>query len=211
VDDHKLFRKGLRQLIEVLSLDYDIVFEAGNGLEMQWVMETSGDSPDVLVMDVNMPGMDGFESVAWLKEHHPSMHILVLSMIEEEASIIRMIKLGVLGYLSKDVEPEELHQALQTVSKGQFYYTDFLTGKLIHALQHPEDNPATKNPANINDRESKFIELACTEMTYQQIADKMCSSPKTIDGYRKNLFEKLNVKSRVGLAMLAVRQGLVTP
>ena len=121
-----------------------------------------------------------------------------------------MLKLGVKGYLCKDVEPKELGEALNAIMNKGFYYTDFITGKLVHSLQHAQED--TGKPAAINlmnERERDFLQLACSEYTYNEIAAKMFLSPKTIDGYRNALFEKLNVKSRVGLALYAVKHGLV--
>jgi DNA-binding NarL/FixJ family response regulator len=112
------------------------------------------------------------------------------------------------GYLCKDVEPKELGEALHSVMNKGFYYTDFITGKLVHSLQNNYDDK--KNGVELmNEREIAFLKLACTEMTYNEIAAQMFLSPKTIDGYRNSLFEKLNIKSRVGLALYAVRNGFV--
>lgn len=210
VDDHKLFRKGLISLIEMVNPDYQIVFEADSGIDLQQKLQKEN-QPDIILMDVNMPGMDGFASVQWLNENYPLIKVLVVSMIDKEESIVRMLKLGVKGYLSKDVEPKELGEALNQVINKGFYYTDFITGKLVHSLQNDMENNKTKTEALklMNDREKDFLQLACSEFTYSQIADKMFLSPKTIDGYRNSLFEKLNVKSRVGLALYAVKHGLV--
>jgi two-component system, NarL family, invasion response regulator UvrY len=195
VDDHTLFRKGLISLIEIVSSHYTILFEADNGLDLQ---------------HINMPGMDGFASVQWLNEHFPLIKILVVSMIEKEETIVKMLKLGVKGYLCKDVEPKELGEALNAIMNKGFYYTDFITGKLVHSLQNGQDTSAKAEALNrMNDREKDFLQLACSEYTYNEIAAKMFLSPKTIDGYRNSLFEKLNVKSRVGLALYAVKNGLV--
>lgn len=204
VDDHVLFRKGLKSLIESLSPSYQIIFEADNGLDLQDKLNPN-DQPELILMDVNMPHRDGFESVQWLKEEFPEIKVLVVSMIEKEEIIVKMLKLGVKGYLCKDVEPAELNEALQSVMNKDFYYTDFITGKLVHALQSDQENGLAFGFDQMNDREQEFIKYACTEMTYHEIADKMFVSPKTVDGYRSSLFEKLKVKSRVGLAMCAVR------
>ncbi|CAN5693612.1 response regulator transcription factor [soil metagenome] len=210
VDDHKLFRKGLINLIEMVCEDCTIVFEADNGIDLQKKL-TKDNEPDIILMDVNMPQMDGFASVQWLNENFPLIKILVISMIEKEESIVRMLKLGVKGYLSKDVEPKELGEALQAVMNKGFYYTDFITGKLVHSMQ--KDAPVEKIKAAaikaMNGRERDFLQLACSELTYSEIATQMFLSPKTIDGYRNALFEKLNVKSRVGMALFAVKHGLV--
>ena len=209
-DDHRLFRKGLISLIEMVCSDCEILFEADNGYDLQ--KKISGNiPPDIILMDVNMPYMDGFETVQWLNVNYPSIKILVVSMIEKEESIVRMLKLGVKGYLGKDVEPKELGEALYAVMNKGFYYTDFITGKLVHSLQCDNDNQKKTSAAiqSMNDREKDFLKLACSELTYNEIAAQMFLSPKTIDGYRNSLFEKLQVKSRVGMALYAVRHGLV--
>jgi len=209
VDDHKLFRKGLITLIEMAYPNFEILFEADNGLDLQRKI-TKKNLPEIIMMDVNMPGMDGFESVQWLKENHPDIKVLVVSMVEKEETIVKMLKLGVKGYLSKDVEPHELGEALRSIINRGFYYTDYLTGKLVMSIQSEgSGKEKAKVLHQMNDREKLFLELACSELTYHEIADKMFLSPKTIDGYRNALFEKLNVKSRVGLALYAVRHGLV--
>jgi two-component system invasion response regulator UvrY len=209
VDDHRLFRKGLISLIEVAGIRHVILFEADNGLDLQKKIEKNN-LPDVILMDVNMPGMDGFASVQWLQENYPSIKILVVSMIEKEETIVRMLRLGVKGYLCKDVEPKELGDALRAVANKGFYYTDYITGKLVHSLQS-EAEGAHKHQGSdqMNDREKEFLQFACSEMTYHEIAGKMFLSPKTIDGYRNSLFEKLNVKSRVGLVMYAIKNRIV--
>ncbi|MBL6444706.1 response regulator transcription factor [Fulvivirga sp. 29W222] len=205
VDDHKLFRGGLRSLIESISDIYVVVFEADNGLDLQQKLNTQN-PPDIILMDVNMPEMNGFETVEWLSRHFPGIRILVLSMIEKEETVVKMLKLGVKGYLCKDAEPSEFKEALASIYAKGYYYTDFVTGKLIHSLK----NEGTQsNFCDINDREREFLKLACSEMTYNQIADQMCLSPKTVDGYRMSLFEKFNIKSRVGLVMWAIKNGLI--
>jgi len=122
-----------------------------------------------------------------------------------------MLKLGAKGYLSKDVEPRELGEALNAVMNKGFYYTDFITGKLVHSLQNDNASNEGADPqlGSMTEREKEFICLACSELTYNEVAAKMFLSPKTIDGYRNSLFEKLGIKSRVGLALFAVKHGLV--
>ena len=209
VDGHTLFRKGLISLIEMVSSHYTILFEADNGLELQQKLDHNN-QPDIILMDISMPCMDGFASVQWLGENFPLVKILVVSMIEKEETIVRMLKLGVKGYLCKDVEPKELGEALNAIMNKGFYYTDFITGKLVHSLQHVQDNTEMSTAMNLmNEREKDFLQLACSEYTYNEIAAKMFLSPKTIDGYRNALFEKLHVKSRVGMALYAVKHGLV--
>jgi two-component system invasion response regulator UvrY len=209
VDDHKLFRKGLISLIELVDKNYTIAFEADDGIDLQQKINSENE-PDIVIMDVSMPRMNGFDSVRWLTKEHPGVKVLVISMIEKEDTIVEMLKLGVKGYLCKDVEPKELGEALIAIANKGFYYTDFITGKLVHSLQADENQQTIQGRKAMNDRERQFLQLACSEMTYQEIADKMFLSPKTIDGYRNSLFEKLNAKSRVGLVLFAVKNGLIT-
>ena len=132
-------------------------------------------------------------------------------MIEKEETIVRMLKLGVKGYLCKDVEPKELGEALTAIANKGYYYTDFITGKLVHSLQHNHSEKQNLEGIElINDQEKEFLQLACSELTYAEIADQMCLSPKTIDGYRNSVFEKLQVKTRVGLVLFAIRNRLFT-
>lgn len=207
VDDHTLFRKGLVSLIEMISGNINIVFEADDGLDMQLKLETCK-QPDIILMDINMPRMDGFTAVKWLNKNYPGIKVLVVSMVEQEESVIKMLKLGVKGYLSKDVEPDELNSALVAINSRGFYYTDFITGKLVHTLRNGSDRSSSSS-VYLNEKETRFIKLACSDLTYQQIATEMFLSPKTIDGYRNHLFEKLEVKSRVGLALYAVKHGFI--
>jgi two-component system invasion response regulator UvrY len=207
VDDHVLLRNGLASHIN--SLDgYHVIFEAGNGNDFIKKLGTLS-IPDIVLMDINMPVMDGYETTNWLKQNHPEIKVLALSMYDNEQSIIRMLKCGAKGYILKDIEPAEFRAALDSlVSKG-FYYSEMVTGKLIHAVNNlDETGQKMKSPMNLNEREVEFLKLACTEKTYKEIADVMFLSPRTIDGYRDALFERLNVKTRVGLVLYAIRNGI---
>lgn len=217
VDDHNLFRKGLITLINLADkYNYLIVFEAESGEDMIQKLDKKA-LPDIVLLDIDMPDMNGFETVAWLQKHYPAIAVLVVSMVETEEAVVRMVKLGVKGYLSKDIEVEDIHEALKAISAKGYYYTDFITGKLVESLQNDSvdnksdaagvsDNPIWKQ---LNENERLFITHACTEMTYEQIAAKMFLSPKTIDGYRNTVFTKFNVKNRIGLVLFAIKNKLV--
>lgn len=212
VDDHNLFRKGLIKLINLgdTQHQYTILFEAENGNDFKEKLDKKC-LPDIVLMDINMPDMDGYATVDWLRQHHPKINVLVVSMLESEEAILRMLRMGVKGYLSKDIEVEDMHRALHAIANKGFYYSDFVSGIMAESLRSsgaPGEAPV-KTTKELSENELKFIKLACTELTYHQIADKMNLSPKTIDGYRESVFQKFNVKSRVSLAMHAVKTGLV--
>lgn len=210
VDDHKLFRKGLIRLIELSSVHCEVVFEADDGLDMQAKLAASPVPPQIILMDISMKNLDGFGAVEWLSVHYSEVRVLVVSMVESEESVLRMIKLGVKGYLGKDVEPAEMGNALLAIHQKGFYYTDLITGKLVHSLQlNNTKGVGDTTTITLNEREREFLELACSELTYHEIASRMFLSPKTIDGYRIALFEKFGVKTRVGLAIYAIRNKLI--
>jgi two-component system, NarL family, invasion response regulator UvrY len=212
VDDHNLFRKGLIKLINLGDYEnkYSVIFEAENGNDLKEKLSKKL-LPDIILMDIEMPDMDGFETVAWLQKYYPDINILVVSMFEDEKSILRMLRLKVKGYLSKDIEVEDMHLALETIIQKGFYYSDFVSGIMADSIQKNLSHSETKEDTfkDISEREREFIKLACTELTYQQIADKMNLSPKTIEGYREALFQRFNFKNRVSLAMFAVKNGIV--
>lgn len=209
-DDHKLFRDGITELINGFS-DYEVIIEADNGKDLIAQLQSKG-IPDILLLDINMKEMDGFETAEWMKANHPKVKILVLSMYENENAIIRMVKSGVKGYILKDIRKTELEEALSSLATKGYYYTDLVTGKLIGMLNTSDDaksGQSTKENASMNAKEIEFLKLACTEYTYKEIAEKMNLSPHTIDGYRDSLFEKLQVKSRVGLVLYAIKNKIV--
>lgn len=206
VDDHQLFRDGMAELIEGFGA-YDIVIEADSGKD--FIAQLAHKKiPKIVLMDINMKEMDGFETAAWLRENHPEVKILALSMYENENAIIRMMRLGSRGYILKNIRKQELEQALSSVVTKGYYYTDLVTGKLIHAISNLDQQSPSANLREIvslSEREMEFLKLVCTELTYRQIAEKMNLSIHTIDGYRNSLFEKLNIKSRVGLVLYAIK------
>lgn len=208
VDDHALLRNGLAELVKTLG--HDVLFECGNGKELLTRLDAK-QLPGIVLLDINMPEMDGYETALWLKQQYPDIKVLALSMYDNETAIIRMLKSGARGYILKDSEPAELKAALHALEDKGFYYSDLVSGKLMHAINKMEDeNGNLKNLVPLNERETDFLKYACTELTYKEIAEKMFLSPRTIDGYRDALFEKLNVKTRVGLVMYAIKNGVVT-
>jgi len=201
VDDHTLVRNAIADLIEGHS-DYTVTHQAGNGKELFEKLENSKNIPDLILLDVNMPVMDGFATMEKLHNDFPSIHVLALSMNDDDETIIRMMKLGACGYISKIIKEEELILAIDTVVKKVYYYTNEVTNLIVGNF-----NKKPKDEVTFTEREKELLQYIATEMTYKEIADKMFLSPKTIDGYRDDLFQKLQIKSRVGLAVYAIKNG----
>ena len=215
VDDHNLFRKGLIKLINMGDEHkrYNILFEAENGMDLKEKLRENG-LPDILLMDIDMPVMDGYATLEWLQRVHPLLKVLVISMYETEEAVIRMIRLKVKGYLSKDIEVEDMHMALQSILHNGYYYSDFASNIFTKVFSNSNGDTLINNtrlePKDfLSQRERDLLQFICSDLTYKQIADKMFLSAKTIDGYRESLFQKCDVKSRVALALFAVKHGIV--
>lgn len=206
-DDHVLLRNALASLVAGFN-NCRVVLEVANGRELVAQLKKD-DLPDVILLDLNMPGMDGFESAAWLRDHHPSIHILMLTMYDSEQALIRLLQYGVKGFLKKDIHPSELNFAINSVMQSGFYYSQQVSGKMANLFRSRNGNGMALESALLSDQEILFLQLASSDLTYKEIAMKMTLNPRAVDGLRDHLFEKLEVKSRVGLAMFAIRQGIV--
>jgi len=204
VDDHQLFLKSLGFMLGSF-INYDVVVEANNGRHLQEKMEKIQKLPDIMLVDVNMPIMDGVETTKWLSDTHPQIKVVALSMNADDQTIIAMFRAGCCGYLLKDTPPTELEKALDEIKRRGFYNADAGNIDFKKILFHAEE----KNEPQLSEKEMLFLNLACSELTYKQIAMEMHLSERTIDGYRETLFRKLNVQTRVGLCLEALRQELV--
>jgi DNA-binding NarL/FixJ family response regulator len=206
-DDHVLLRKGLADLVS--KQGYTVLFQADNGEEFLDKLKTNPE-PDIVLLDINMPKKDGYETALWLKRNKPGIKVLALSMYDDEKAIILMLKNGARGYILKDAEPSDLKAAIESVLTRGFHYSEMVTGKLIHSINAmSEEDSEIKSTLGLSEKEITFLKLAATELTYKEIAEQMHLSPRTIDGYRDELFEKLDLKSRVGLVLFAIKNGIV--
>ena len=207
-DDHILLRNALATLIERFE-NCKVIMQVSNG--QQLINEISKTNlPDVVLLDLNMPGMDGFQSATWLRDHHPSIHVLMLTMYDSELTLIRLLQAGVKGFLKKDIHPNELKYAIHSVMENGYYYSHNATGKLLNLFRNNSESHSKLNKTMLTEIDIRFLQLSCSEMTYKEIAQEMKLNPRGVDNLRDNLFTKLDVKSRVGLAMYAIRHGLVT-
>ncbi len=203
VDDHTLLSQAISGLVNSFQ-DFTVLYTAKNGQDFIDQLVFPDKHPDIVLMDVNMPIMDGIEATTYLKEHFPDIKVLALSVEEEEHVILKMLRAGAKGYLLKDTEKSVLHSALKEVVNLGFYHSNTVSQLLVRSLD--KDNVLA-----LKEREIEFIKHACTEMTYNEIAEKMFLSPKTVQGYRDSVFSKLNLKNRTGLVIYAIKNGYFKP
>jgi DNA-binding NarL/FixJ family response regulator len=205
-DDHRLIAESLAHLINDTP-DFEVIQMANNGQTLLDLLNKKGKHPDIAILDINMPVMNGVLTAKELSNLYPLIRCLALSMNDDESSVIQMIRAGCRGYLLKDCTQAELHKAMTEIIEKGFYYSDFVTGKLIHTIHKEEKN--LESGIKLTEREMEFLQYAASELTYKEIATTMKLSERTIDGYREALFEKLQVKSRVGLVLFGIRLGWV--
>lgn len=203
VDDHLLFSKALGELVGKFD-SFEVQYYCKNGKECVDRIESSPSHPDIVLMDINMPVMNGVDATEYLAAHFPHIKVVALSMNDDETHIIEMLRAGAKGYLVKDISPVELQRALTEVATRGFYYSENVTSSLVSSIQ---DHTEPGRPA-FKENELIFLRLACSQKTYKEIAAEMFLSPKTIDGYWEALFKKLGVRSRVGLVLYAIKHGI---
>lgn len=203
-DDHEMVRSAIAGYI-MERPEYKVIMEVSNGIELLEALEIATIKPDITLLDINMPEMNGYDTMRIIRKHYPEQKVIALSMFDNEFCIIQMLRLGAMGYVTKGGEPSTLYDALHAVSMGNFYHPDEIPSQLIAQIHHGVPF------MEMNDREKEFLILACSELNYKQIGEQMGLSERTIHGYRDSLFDKLNVKTRAGLVIFALKTGLVTP
>ena len=206
-DDHILLRDALASLINSFP-EFEVIAVASDGREVLQQLE-KGKNPRLIILDLNMPGLDGYETAKIIAEKYPQLKVLILTMYDSELLLIRLLQVGIKGFLKKDIHPYELKKALIQVAEDHYYYSFTSLDKLTHLIKKSE-NSDNRKQSMLSEPEIKFLQLSSTEMTYKEIANLMNMTPKKIDHLRDNLFEKLEIKSRVGLAIYAIRNGLIS-
>lgn len=203
-DDQLLFLRSLAQLINTLA-GFGVTVEALNGDDLLRKLSLQSTLPDILLVDVDMPVLNGIETVKQIAQKYPAIKLVALSMKDDDATIIQMIRAGCCAYMLKDVHPDELEKALREVDSIGYYNGDAYNVNRRRLLSFEENQ---KN-LRLTEREKLFLQLASSDLTYKQIAGRMNLSDRTIDGYRESLFEKLNVQSRVGMVLEGLRLRII--
>jgi DNA-binding NarL/FixJ family response regulator len=207
VDDHALLRNGLANVIKSFG-NYTVLFEADNGRECIDML-MAGNKPDIILLDVNMPEMNGFNTAKWLKENEPEIKVLVLTMMDDDMSIIQMMQLGAKGYILKDTKPEGLKNALHEIAERGFYFNETISDKMLSIVSNPNKDKKPKQEIQFSNQEIMFLKLCCTEKSYKEIGASMGVSARTAETMRVNMFEKLETQSRIGIVMYAIRNGII--
>jgi DNA-binding NarL/FixJ family response regulator len=206
-DDHKIFRKGV-----ILSLrpftNLKFVQEAENGEEL--LQGIAASEPDVILMDLRMPLKDGIETTKVLSKDYPHIHVIVLSMYEDEKFVYHLMENGAHGYLLKNAEPQEIRRAVMEVQEKGYYLNNFVN-KILLKRSHAKQKvvPTLTNEITLNSRERDVLKYICMEFTAQEIAQKMDISPRTVEAIKDRLMERFGSKNTAGLVFFAVKNNLV--
>jgi DNA-binding NarL/FixJ family response regulator len=205
-DDYKIFREGLK-----VSLGQDdnmhVLLEADNGEDL--LKEIESKQPDVIIMDLKMPIMDGMEATQLVRKKYPAIKVLVVSMYEDDKFIIHLMEIGANGYLLKNAEPEEIRKAIYAVHENGYYFNDLVNKALLKKLVLKNNiKPSFNENVDLTERELEVLKLICEEKTAAEIAKEIFLSPRSVEGIRQRLIEKIGVRNTAGIVMFAVKNGL---
>lgn len=210
IDDHNLLRNGLADIINEFP-GFEVVLQAVNGRDFIEKIQQY-EPPDIVLLDINMTGMNGYDTASWIRENLPQVKTLVLSMLDTDYAFIRMLKLGARGFMIKDSHPDQFYKALVDIRDKGIYMNEILSPKMANRLNKDYSQTIDAAPEQIprlSEREYEFLRLVCSEMTYREIAAEMGMSARAADGYRDTLFHKLGVSTRVGMVLYAIKYGIV--
>ncbi|QEC66580.1 response regulator transcription factor [Panacibacter ginsenosidivorans] len=206
-DDHKLFRKGIIAALEDMPA-LKLVLEAENGRDL--LNNLNKAKPDIILLDLKMPEMDGIETTIEIRKLDTDVKIIVITMLDDEKYVIHLMEIGANGYLLKNAEPEEIKEAILTAYENGYYFNDFVNKALLRKLVHKTQlKPVFNNNIELTSRELEVLKLICQEQTANEISKLIFLSPRTVEGIRTKLLEKIGVKNTAGLVMYAVKNRIV--
>jgi len=207
-DDHKLFRKGIMALLS----DFDFIGEineAANGVELLELLKTIEILPNLILLDLRMPVMDGVETQQKIRNLYPDIKVIILTMEDDGQYILHLISEGVNGYLLKNADPDEMEKAIQKVMKNGYYFSDDISALVIKNVNKSEKEESIFK-SNFNERDLKVLELICKEFSNREIAEVFNVSIRTAEGYRQKLVDKSGAKNIAGLVILALKHKWVS-
>ncbi|NBR36090.1 MAG: DNA-binding response regulator [Chitinophagales bacterium] len=207
VDDHGLIRKALAEQIDSLGFA-KVIGQFSNGKELIAALQ-EGLDPELIILDLNMKEMNGIETSRWLKQHRPDIKVLILTMFETEFTLVQILQAGARGIVHKSAKSTELKVAIDNIINDGFYYSNYTSSKLVGLIKDKTEGLKSLERVMLDDREIDFLKLVCTDKTYKEVALELRLNPRAVDSLRDQLFVKLDVKSRVGLAMIALKHGIV--
>nr|WP_294994506.1 response regulator transcription factor [uncultured Sediminibacterium sp.] len=206
VDDHAITRKGIKTLLE-MNKQYQVTVEASNGKDLLAILD-DGTVPDVLILDLSMPEMSGFDIINQIHTQYPSVKIFIFSFYQSEDVILNTIYQGACGYLPKSADPSQLERAIQAVLDYGFYIPGHIKRK-YGELTKSRSTKGFQGKQLLTEKEIQFIKLACTNLTYKEISLKLSVQPKTLENYRDSIFQKLGINNRAALTFYAIENGIV--
>ncbi|MBL1232104.1 MAG: DNA-binding response regulator [Flavobacteriales bacterium] len=209
VDDHTLIREGLKLILKK-NKNFKIIGEASNGVEAIRYIDKNAEKIHVVMLDITMPELDGFEVAKIIKQNHPEIKILALTMHSEESYITKMIDVGVHGYVLKDSNLEDLSTAIKTILEGKPYYSSDVSAIMINSLMNKDKKKDNSELDNLTDREVQIINLITEGMKSSEIADQLRLSTRTIEVHRRNLMKKLDVKNTAELVSFVLKSKLIS-
>lgn len=206
-DDHKVFRQGLNYTLNS-DAALKCIGEAENGAQLLQLLNSI--QPDVILMDMKMPEMDGMEATKAVKAKYPKVKIIMLTMYDDENFVLHMLDMGVNGYLTKNADPEEIIRAIHAVNENDYYFNDMVSKLMLKTIvKKKQIEQRTKENVQLNDKEKEILRLICMEHTNGEIAEKVFLSQRTVEGIRSTLLEKIGVRNTAGLVVYAVKNGIV--
>ena len=206
VDDHKIVRDGIKLMLEPQA-GIDVIAEAEKGEDVVSMLET--EAVDVVVMDINMPGINGIATTKLVKEKYPAIKVLALTMSSDDSHIRQMVQAGASGYIMKSAGRDELTRAIHEVMDGKHYFSDQATQSIMMDLVKNKGKSSVPDPIHITERELEVLQMIVKEHTNQEIAEKLYISPRTVDAHRRNLLQKTGARNTAGLVKYAFQHGLV--
>ncbi len=208
-DDQVLFRRGLTMLLRDLP-DVQVVFECSNGEELLTGLKNN--AVDVVLLDLEMPVLNGMDAMKRMREEFPRVKVIVLSMHSEEKFIVHLMELGANGYVLKTAEPDEIEDAIHAVATTGYHFSPMVSRVMLLGLVKKEKlRPTFDEVDPLTERELDVLRLICQELTTTEIAGKLFLSPRTVEGYRNNILQKIGARNTAGIVVYAMSKGLYTP